>query len=106
MKSSKCFVHSERKHLAIGYIRHVRRKWIEVEITINGEEYMADCKKESVVKSQQPFITQGRYIAITNKHIHLCTCVWTKEMIAEAHKRAEKLSARLDKIAKYKPVAE
>jgi hypothetical protein len=105
--SKKCFVHSERKHLATGYIYAVRRKWIEVALTIKGEEYSADCKKDAFVKNQQPFIERGRYIAIsTTGRIHMCTCVWTKAMIDQAHERAKQLSALLDEIAEYKPLAE
>lgn len=94
-----CFVHSERKNMAIGYIQHVARKWMDVTMSIDGVDYNASCKISSVVKSQQKLIVPGRYFSFLtdkqNKKIHLCTCKWSQQEIEKVMIDAKKLSKRL-----------
>lgn len=103
-----CFVHSGRDDIIDGFIEKVNRVNMDVRLYIDGEEYTAKCKKSSVIWNQQSGIQQGRYIGIRKdnpKKIHLCTCVWTKEMIETAKKRAAEISELLRDV-EQKPLAD
>ena len=103
-----CFVHSGRNDIIAGFIEKVNRVNMDVRLYIDGEEYNATCKKADVIWNQRPGIERGRYIGILKdnpKKIHLCTCVWTKEMIESAKKRADELWEIFKEI-EQKPLAD
>jgi len=104
--TTRCFVHSGRKGLSLGYITKVKRKRVSMSVYVDGEEYLIDCNKDAFVSTQIKCLRTGRYIAINLDRIgkiHICTCRWTKKDIEEAHERAEILSAKLLDIQAYKP---